>query len=100
LLRLNSRCDSFRFINYSELVDEVTSEETKYFKAFSLYDSIALPFSLKVVTIIKMWNESSFFSKQEIVFDHLGRIIDLGSGKFTFGYRFKSGQLDFCLPIS
>ena len=47
LLRLNSRCDSFRFINYSELVDEVTSEETKYFKAFSLNDSIALPFSLK-----------------------------------------------------
>lgn len=100
LLRLNSRCDSLRFINYSELVDEVTSEETKYFKAFSLYDSAALPFSLKVVTIIKMWNASSSFSKQEIVFDRLGRIIDLGSGKFNFGYRFKSGQLDFCLPIS
>lgn len=100
LLRLNSRCDSFRFINYSELVDEVTSEETKYFKAFSLYDSVALPFSLKVVTIIKMWNATSFFSKQEIVFDRLGRIFDLGSGRFNFGYRFKSGQLDFCLPIS
>ena len=47
-----------------------------------------------------MWNASSSFSKQEIVFDYLGRIIDLGSGKFNFGYRFKSGQLDFCLPIS
>ena len=100
LLRLNSRCDSFRFINFSELVNETVGEGIRYFKAFSLYDSVALPFSLKVVTIIKMWNETSFFSKQEIVFDHLGRIIDLGSGKFNFGYRFKSGQLDFCLPIS
>ncbi len=99
LLRLNSRCDSFRFINYSELVDEVTSEETKYFKAFSLNDSIALPFSLKVVTIIKSWSASNFI-KQEIVFDYLGRIIDLGSGKFTFGYHFKAGLLNFCLPIS
>lgn len=99
LLRLNSRSDSFRFINYSELVDEVTQEETKYFKAFSLFDSSAASFSLKVVTIIKKWSDTSY-SKQEIVFDSFGRIIDLGSGKFTFGYRFKSGQLDFCLPIS
>jgi hypothetical protein len=100
LLRLNSRCDSFRFINYSELVDEVTSEETKYFKAFSLNDSLSFPFSLKVVTIIKFWNETLSFSKQEIVFDNFGRIIDLGSGKFNFGYRVKAGQFDFCLPIS
>lgn len=99
LLRLNSRSDSFRFINYSELVDEVTQEETKYFKAFSLFDSSAASFSLKVVTIIKKWSDTSY-SKQEIVFDSFGRIIDLGSGKFKFGYRFKSGQLDFCLPIS
>ena len=99
LLRLNSRCDSFRFINYSELVNETVGEGIRYFKAFGVSTSTIIRNSRIHITVLKSLQDETY-EEQTIVFNGYGQIVDLGSGRFSFGYRFKSGQLDFCLPIS